>query len=108
MTEYDLKDIKIIKMRLVGIYYVMFLEKVTHMLILVTCYIVMKNITYTSMTGLVIHSGKSPFTRSKFSLKSWSKFFDGNFAQRKLCQSFPVYTIKVFIPCCCYFIIIFF
>jgi hypothetical protein len=95
MTEYDLKDIKIIKMQLVGIYYVMFLEKVTHMLILVTCYIAMKNITYTSMTGLVIHSGKSPFTRSKFSLKSWSKFFDGNFAQRKLCQSFPVYTIKV-------------
>ena len=66
MTEYDLKDIKIIKMLLVGIYYVMFLEKATHMLILVTCYIVMKNITYTSMTGLVIHSGKSPFIRSKF------------------------------------------
>jgi hypothetical protein len=28
-------------------------------------------------------------------LRDSTKVFDGKFAQRKLCQSYPVYTIKV-------------
>jgi len=40
---------------------------------------------------------KSTFTWSKFSSKTWSKFFDRKFVQRKLCQSYPVDTIKVWL-----------
>ena len=41
-----------------------------------------------------INFTKSLYTQSKFSSKTSWKFFDEKFAQRKLCQSYPVYMIK--------------